>query len=117
MLDPNFDKTAATATWCQNNAHMGPTSSQCGQYMDLFLGKISTKLRKILVLTWPGTKEISLCILLVLELVRKYQKDNWVANGTQVGPKMPFLLHKIVICDNRRFQMHFTKTYIRLLVF
>ena len=70
----------------------------------------------MLVLTGLETKEIDLCILLTLELVRNYQKDNWVANGTQVGLKMTFLPHKIV-CGDSKFQMHFTQTYIRLLVF
>ena len=96
---------------------MGPTSGPCGQYKDLFFRKISDKLRNIPVLTWLETKEINLIILLTLELVSNYQKDNWVANGTQVGPKVPFLPHKVVICDDSKFQMHFTKTHIRLLVF
>ena len=79
---------------------MGPTSGPFGQYIDLFLRRKSTKLRNIPVLTWLETKEINLCILLTLESIINYQKDNWVANGTQVGPKMSFLQHKIVMCDN-----------------
>ena len=96
---------------------MGPTSGPCGQYMDLFIRKIGSKLRNIPVLTWLETKEISLCILLTLKLVRNYQMDNWVPNGTQVGPKMPSIPNNIVICDDSKFQMHFTQTHIRLLVF
>ena len=96
---------------------MGPTLGPCGQYMDLFLRKISSQLRNIPVLTWLETKEINLCVLLTLELVRNCQRDKWVANGTQVGPNMPFLPHKIIICDDSKFKMHFTQTYTRLLVF
>ena len=41
--------------------------------------------------------------------MQNYQKHNWVAYGIQVGPKMSFPQHKIVICDVNKIQMHFTQ--------
>ena len=86
------DKITATATWCENNAHMGPTSGPYGQYIDVFHREIVSKLRNIPVLTWLETKDKNQCVFLTLELVRNYEKDNRVAYGTQVGPnRMDFL--------------------------
>ena len=101
------DKITATATGCQNIAHMGPTSGPHGQYIDVFYGKIVSKLRNIPVLTWLVTKEKNQCVLHTLELVKNYKKDNLqIAYGTQVGPKMSLLPHKIVISDESKSQMH-----------
>ena len=88
---------------------MGPTSVPYGQYIDLFHTEIGSKLRNNSVLTWLETKEKHQCILHTLELVRNYKKDNWAVCGTQVGPKMSVLPHKIVNCDENKFQMHFTQ--------
>ena len=49
--------------------------------MDLFIRKVSSKLRNIPVLTRLETKEINLRILLTLKLVRNYQK------GIKLGSK------------------------------
>ena len=80
------DKITATATWCKNNAHMGPTSGPHEQYIDVFHREIVSKLRNIPVMTWLETKDKNQCVFLTLELVRNYEKDNRVAYGTQVGP-------------------------------
>ena len=75
---------------------MGPTSGPHGQYIDVFNREIVSKLRNIPVLTWSETKDKNMWVFLILELVRNYEKDNRVAHGTQVGPKMSLLPHKLL---------------------
>ena len=84
----------------------GPHQAHIRQYIDVFHREIVSKLGNIPVLTWLETKDINMCVFLILELVRNYEKDNRVAYGTQVGPKMSLLPHKIVICDESKFQKH-----------